>query len=200
MRQITKAPNASSKAERELKANEEAGLKSINLNLSGTSGGSGTTTKKKPIFKSTLQPHNAAAIGQTAALPTASAKDDVEMLESGGEDDLWLRDCVKLAAEPVQPSSSDRYDPRTPSRLSPCPFPQCGDGSCKHANGLPARDPRRTLEGFLRARGLPVKEPNESWEAFNHRRMIDNVYSDNENGNNLAMAGVVSEGVQRLTA
>ncbi|KAK4542554.1 hypothetical protein LTR36_006602 [Oleoguttula mirabilis] len=174
MKQLTKDPNAISKAERERKANEEAGLKSINLSLS-SGGTGGSTTKKKPVFKSTLQPHNAAAIGQTAALPTASAKDDVVMLDSSNDDEAWLRECVKLAAEPAQPSTSDRYDPRVPSRLNPCPFPQCEEEPCKHANSLPTRDPRRTLEGLLRARGLPTKEPNESWETFGRRRMADNV-------------------------
>ena len=61
MRQLTKDPNAAAKARAaEQKANEESGLKSINLSLSSTG-----STKKKPVFKSTLQPHNAAALGQT---------------------------------------------------------------------------------------------------------------------------------------
>lgn len=52
MRHLTKDPNAAAKARAsEQKANEEAGLKSINISLSGSG-----TTKKKPVFKSTLQP------------------------------------------------------------------------------------------------------------------------------------------------
>lgn len=66
MRSMTKDPNAAAKARAaEQKANEEAGLKSINISLSSSS----STTpsgKKKPVFKSTLQPHNAAALGQSS--------------------------------------------------------------------------------------------------------------------------------------
>ncbi|KAK5128462.1 hypothetical protein LTR85_003130 [Meristemomyces frigidus] len=174
MKQLTKDPNATTKAERERKANEEAGLKSINLSLSGGASGA-TSSKKKPVFKSTLQPHNAAVIGQPAALPTASTKDDIQMIDSSIDDDAWLRECVKLAAEPAQATSSDRYDPRVPSHLNPCPFPQCEERPCMHATGLPTRDPRRTLEVLVRARSMPTKQPNESWETFNHRRIVDNV-------------------------
>ena len=64
MRQLTKDPNAAAKARAaEQKANEEAGLKSINISLSSST--TAPSGKKKPVFKSTLQPHNAAALGQT---------------------------------------------------------------------------------------------------------------------------------------
>ncbi|KAF2863821.1 hypothetical protein K470DRAFT_196566, partial [Piedraia hortae CBS 480.64] len=45
LKQLSRDPNAASRAERERKANEEAGLKSINLSTTGAS------TKKKPVFK-----------------------------------------------------------------------------------------------------------------------------------------------------
>ncbi|KAK3724159.1 hypothetical protein LTR37_001283 [Vermiconidia calcicola] len=66
MRQLTKDPNAAAKARAaEQKANEEAGLKSINISLSSSSTSTAAAGKKKPVFKSTLQPHNAAALGQS---------------------------------------------------------------------------------------------------------------------------------------
>ena len=66
MRQLTKDPNTAAKARAaEQKANEEAGMKSINISLSS----SNSSGKKKPVFKSTLQPHNAAALGQTESKP-----------------------------------------------------------------------------------------------------------------------------------
>ncbi|KAK5133431.1 hypothetical protein LTR08_007770 [Meristemomyces frigidus] len=170
MKQLTKDPNAVSKAERERKSNEEAGLKSINLSLTGSSGGA-STTKKKPVFKSTLQPHNASVIGQTATVTVPFSRDDVEMTDAGSDDEAWLKECVKLAAEPVQVDHPDRYDPSDPACLDPCPFPQCEGGACKHSNSLPARDPRRTLESLLRGKGLPTKEANEDWEGFRQRRM-----------------------------
>ena len=170
MKQLTKDPNAISKAERERKSNEEAGLKSINLSLtSGT--GSGAAAKKKPVFKSTLQPHNASVMGQSTAVTAPFARDDVEMTDASTDDEAWLRECVKLATEPAQVESLDVYDPSSPARLEPCPFPQCEGGSCRHSNSLPARDPRRTLESLLRGKGLPTREPNETWEGFRLRRV-----------------------------
>ena len=174
MKQLTKDPNAASKAERERKANEEAGLKSINLSISGAS--SGGPTKKKPVFKSTLQPHNAAAVGQPAPLPIQSNEIDAVMTGTGADDEQWLKECTKLAAEPVTQGHPDRYDPRHPTQLNPCPFPGCDDGNCRHANGLPARDPRsKTLDQMLRARGLPARGPNETWDEFGRRRLSETV-------------------------
>lgn len=64
MRQMSRDPNAAAKAQQ--KANEEAGMKNINTSLnSSTTGSSASGGKKKPVFKSTLQPHNAAAMGQS---------------------------------------------------------------------------------------------------------------------------------------
>ena len=169
MKQLTKDPNAISKAERERKANEEAGLKSITLSLTSGSGGN-VATKKKPVFKSTLQPHNASVIGPAPATVLFS-RDDVEMTDASTDDEAWLRECVKLSTEPVQLDFPDQYDPNVPTRLEPCPFPQCEGGSCRHSINLPARDPRRTLETLLRGKGLPTREPNETWEGFRLRRM-----------------------------
>ena len=72
MRSMTKDPNAAAKARAaEQKANEEAGLKSINISL-GSSNSTASSGKKKPVFKSTLQPHNAAVLGQSGELKSAS--------------------------------------------------------------------------------------------------------------------------------
>ena len=76
MKQFTRDPNAASKAERERKANEEAGLKSINLSLSSSGsttapGAGGGAGKKKPVFKSTLQPQNATTTTTAATTPQA---------------------------------------------------------------------------------------------------------------------------------
>ena len=172
MKQLTKDPNAISKAERERKANEEAGLKSINLSLTSSTGGA--ATKKKPVFKSTLQPHNASVIGQPTAVTVPFARDDVDMTDADIDEEAWLRECAKLATEPAQVEASDSYDPSNPARTEPCPFPQCEGGSCRYSNSLPARDPRRTLESLLRGRGLPTREPNESWEGFRIRRVPTN--------------------------
>ena len=71
MKQLTKDPNAAAKARAaEKRANEEAGLKSINIALPTSS----ASTKKKPVFKSTLQPENAAdTIGTTSNVPDSSS-------------------------------------------------------------------------------------------------------------------------------
>lgn len=61
MKSLTKDPNAAARQRAaEEKANENAALKSVSMPLSGL-GSSGTAGgKKKPVFKSTLQPQNAA--------------------------------------------------------------------------------------------------------------------------------------------
>lgn len=69
MRQLTKDPNAAAKARAaEQRANEEAGMKSINL--SSISSSTSASGKKKPVFTSTLQPHNAAILGQSETKST----------------------------------------------------------------------------------------------------------------------------------
>ena len=71
MRQLTKDPNAAAKARAaEQKANEEAGLKSIDL--ASLSASTSASVKKKPVFKSTLQPENAVAEPK----PTATTNND----------------------------------------------------------------------------------------------------------------------------
>ena len=89
---MTKDPNAAAKArEAERKADEEAGLKSIDLSSLANVGSTTGTTKKKPVFKSTLQPHNAAAIGaQPAPSATTEApktQGDDAKAASGNEND-----------------------------------------------------------------------------------------------------------------
>lgn len=146
MKQLTKDPNATSKAERERKANEEAGLKSINLNLSGTSGGS---AKKKPVFKSTLQRHNAAALGQTPSLPLA-VKGDAEIADDGGEGDVDLQAAYRQ--DPSQAITNgwdqDRYDPRFPTCLTNCR--RCQGGPCRHANRDISYDRNETWGNFVK--------------------------------------------------
>ncbi|KAK1053748.1 hypothetical protein LTR12_000937 [Friedmanniomyces endolithicus] len=110
MKQLTKDPNAANKArEAERKANEEAGLKSINLSLPGAA--TGALNKKKPVFKSTLQPHNAAVISQATGATTATK--DIGMRDATNDD--WLNE---YNADPTQMIANDwlddQYDPRFP--------------------------------------------------------------------------------------
>ncbi|KAH9811151.1 zinc finger protein [Teratosphaeria destructans] len=103
MKQLTKDPNAASKAERERRANEEAGLKTLNLNHL-SSGGAAPPAKKKPVFKSTLQPQH------PASLPPHHDDDD--------DDDAADLEAA-YAADPAQARTNaweaERYDPRFPS-------------------------------------------------------------------------------------
>ncbi|KAK3679424.1 hypothetical protein LTR78_000985 [Recurvomyces mirabilis] len=116
LQQLTKDPNAASRArESERKANEEAGIKSINLNLSGAGSSS---SKKKPVFKSTLQPHNAAAFGQSTTSSSLSGAGagiaEVEMSEPA--DESWIEE---WNADPSQMKANgweaERFDPRFPA-------------------------------------------------------------------------------------
>ncbi|KAF2769668.1 hypothetical protein EJ03DRAFT_351164 [Teratosphaeria nubilosa] len=109
MKQLTKDPNAASKAERERKANEEAGLKTINLNLS--SAGAAPAAKKKPVFKSTLQPQNATSFAQSS---------EIEMRDGGGNDNDFEADLeAAYEADIAQARTNgwwgEMYDPRFPS-------------------------------------------------------------------------------------
>jgi hypothetical protein len=95
MRQLTKDPNAAVKARlSEQRANEEAGMKNINISLSSSSGAA-SSGKKKPVFKSTLQPHNAAALGQTSEGRTGSVgggESDVDGDASGAVRNGWFEE------------------------------------------------------------------------------------------------------------
>ncbi|TKA70597.1 hypothetical protein B0A55_06700 [Friedmanniomyces simplex] len=138
MKQLTKDPNAANKArEAERKANEEAGLKSINVSLPGAAAGS--STKKKPVFKSTLQPHNAAVVGQ--ATGASSTAKDLSMNDVANDD--WLNE---YNADPTQMNANgwadDQYDPRFPA--SDCP--QCR-GPC---DGHGLFDPRESYEAYMK--------------------------------------------------
>lgn len=64
MRNLTKDPSAAARQRAaEERVNSESGLKSISVPLSGSGGGAGSTgLKKKPVFKSTLQPQNASIV------------------------------------------------------------------------------------------------------------------------------------------
>ena len=80
---MIKDPNAAAKARlAEQKQNEESGMKKIDLSSisNSTPAASG---KKKPVFKSTLQPQNAAKLEQTSVKPPL----DSSMLDSGGVGD-----------------------------------------------------------------------------------------------------------------
>lgn len=91
MKQLTKDPNAAAKAQAaERRANEESGLKSINISLNP----SGSSTKKKPVFKSTLQPQNAAAV---PSAPDPAVSTTVDDDPSGAVRNGWYE---------------DRYDPK----------------------------------------------------------------------------------------
>lgn len=104
---MSRDPNAAAKAQQ--KANEEAGMKNINIALNSTSTSSGSTAsgggKKKPVFKSTLQPHNAAALGQSVAsgVPVGGGEGD----PSGAVRNGWFE---------------ERYQPRF---VTGCEDPGC---------------------------------------------------------------------------
>ncbi|KAF2725084.1 hypothetical protein K431DRAFT_240031 [Polychaeton citri CBS 116435] len=104
MRQLTKNPNAAAIARAEEKReNQAAGLKSINISLAP-----GGSTKKKPVFKSTLQPHNAAGLqGSVGAVPIPSALAASISVGPGGDDDL---SCAVRNGW-----ADDKYDPRFPT-------------------------------------------------------------------------------------
>jgi hypothetical protein len=97
MRNLTRDPNAAANARAaEKRANEEAGLKSIDLPSAATSGSaSGQGVKKKPVFKSTLQPHNAPAPeteGKAADAPGVDFEDDDDpsgAIRNGWADDAY---------------------------------------------------------------------------------------------------------------
>ena len=111
MRHLTKDPNAAAKARAaEQKANEEAGLKSINLSSLPSTSASGSSGKKKPVFKSTLQPHNAPALGLSEAKTSVKLGDfaDENNDPSGAVRNGWFE---------------DRYQPQF---ITPCEDDGCG--------------------------------------------------------------------------
>lgn len=113
---MTKDPAAAAKrAAEQARANEEAGIKAINLSsiTSGASASSGAA-KKKPVFKSTLQPQTAVALGlgQAKALTLGEGEDGDP---SGAVENGW---------------AGDAYDPRF---VVGCEDPGCG--VCKDGVG-----------------------------------------------------------------
>ena len=105
MRHLTKPPNHAAAARAsDAKANEEAGLKSISLSSIQSSTSSSASGKKKPVFKSTLEPHNAAALGVTDSMSDVLGNDADP---SGAVANGW---------------EDERYDPRF---VSGCDDPRC---------------------------------------------------------------------------
>ncbi|WPH02924.1 Hypothetical protein R9X50_00579400 [Acrodontium crateriforme] len=90
MKQMSKDPNAAAKARAaEQRANEEAGLKAINL-ASAKSSMPSSSGKKKPVFKSTLQPHNAAAITPSSnGSPSGGVGSDDQDLSNAKANGWW---------------------------------------------------------------------------------------------------------------
>jgi hypothetical protein len=105
MKQLTRDPSAVSKAREAEKSS--SGLTSVSLSLS-TSTNSSTTSggpvKKKPVFKSTLQAHNATSAKNQ--VPGSDSKEDAE-------DASWLEE---WNADPTQMHANgwadQRHDPR----------------------------------------------------------------------------------------
>ncbi|KAI7375385.1 hypothetical protein KC336_g19995, partial [Hortaea werneckii] len=173
------------------------GLKSINLSLSGSAGGAAPGGKKKPVFKSTLQPHNAASVGSTGnasggsapSLPTSSAPAATDTTPSAkplpgtlgtGEDFDLRRTVADLVSTPAH-LAEPRHDGWRPSSLPPEQMTRFlknfSNTQLLTAEEVAWRssplDPRaRTVEQDLRARGKPgVRSPGESEEASRLRRM-----------------------------
>lgn len=100
MKQLTRDPNAAAKAERERKANEATGLKPISLSTAGAGSGSGVAKGKKPVFKSTLQPQNAAVTSQEAPidLPSTTGTDANTPIADEGNDQ-FLREITRIISD-----------------------------------------------------------------------------------------------------
>ncbi|KAK5169895.1 uncharacterized protein LTR77_005873 [Saxophila tyrrhenica] len=115
LRTLTRDPTATAKARAaEARAAEESGLKSLSLPSASTnstipSSSASGAVKKKPVFKSTLQPHNAAALGSEAKpVGLMVARDD----PAGAVRNGW---------------AEERYRPRF--------VMGCGDGGCGVCDG-----------------------------------------------------------------
>ena len=88
MKQLTKESHAAAKARTGDSQNiDDSGVKSINISLSSSTSAAG---KKKPVFKSTLQPHNAAALGQTEPKPSILLDENQDA--SGAISNGWYED------------------------------------------------------------------------------------------------------------
>ncbi|KAF7191960.1 G patch domain-containing protein 8 [Pseudocercospora fuligena] len=88
MRKLTKDPSAAARARAaEERQNAESGLKSISVPLGGSSASSGQSgVKKKPVFKSTLQPQNAAIVPAKPQPQGASPEDPALAIYYGWHD------------------------------------------------------------------------------------------------------------------
>jgi len=105
VKQLTKQPNAPSKEERERKANEEAGMISIDLSLVGASASS---TKKKPKFISTLQPQNTHVENQSAPTTSASSVRNTDIVVADSAEEALWDELETLEKDP----ENQVYDPR----------------------------------------------------------------------------------------
>lgn len=102
MKSLTKDPNAAARQRAaEEKANENAALKSVSMPLSGLGSGGTVGGKKKPVFKSTLQPQNAGL--------APKAVGEVDLLGSRAED--WN-------AAVANGWASDAYNPENVTEYS----------------------------------------------------------------------------------
>lgn len=105
---MTKDPNAAAKrAAEQQRANDEAGIKTIDLaSITSSASASSSAVKKKPVFKSTLQPQTAVALGLGEAKSLNLGDEDVD--PSGAVENGW---------------AEDAYDPRF---VVGCEDPRCG--------------------------------------------------------------------------
>jgi len=145
MKQLTKDPNASLKArEAERKANEEAGIKSINLSLNPNS--SGTTTKKKPVFKSIVNQSQ-------KQVSSASGMDDAV-------DEAWVKEYYDDPTQMVANGwEGERFDPRFPAgRCRRCNGRCRGHGTLDPGEGFGEYCVRTQGEAQAWVRGLPAME------------------------------------------
>ena len=93
MRQLTKDPNAATKARAaELKANEEAGLKSIDLSSLSSSTAAAAPGKKKPVWKSVAAPESTAPLKHSPAAAAVSDVDQASNDPSGAIKNGWYED------------------------------------------------------------------------------------------------------------
>lgn len=91
MRKLTKDPSAAARARAaEERQNAQSGLKTISMPLGGAGGSAGQSgVKKKPVFKSTLQPQNAAAVPVKSDRPWPSLEDPTLSIYYGWQDKAY---------------------------------------------------------------------------------------------------------------
>ncbi|SMQ48318.1 unnamed protein product [Zymoseptoria tritici ST99CH_3D7] len=97
MRAMTKDPNAAAKQRlAESRSNASGGLKSVSIPLSVSSTINNTSTsgpvKKKPVFKSTLQPQNVAAVATLPGLAKSGGGGPVLAVSGGAVEGVMVSD------------------------------------------------------------------------------------------------------------